>query len=98
MNSVEIAEKKIAENLETIEELRRQETGLMKLIADNEAVIEEYQRYVEIYQKDIEKLRDEKRELLVVNQALAAFVDNGGGLDMLEEELPKKSGSFKWGE
>lgn len=98
MNSVEIAEKKIAENLETIEELRRQETGLMKLVADNEAVIDEYQRYIEVYQKDIEELRSEKRELLVINQALAAFVDNGGGLDMLGEELPKKSGRFEWGE
>lgn len=79
MNSVEIAEKKIAENLEIIEDLRKQETKLEKFV-------EEYRRHVELYRKDIEKLRDEKHELLVVNQALAAFIDNGGGLDMLEED------------
>lgn len=79
MNSIEIAKKKIAENLEIIEDLRKQETKLEKFV-------EEYRRYVELYRKDIEKLHDEKHELLVVNQALAAFINNGGGLDMLAED------------
>lgn len=91
MNSIEIAKKKIAENLEIIEDLRKQETKLEKFV-------EEYRRYVELYRKDIEKLHDEKHELLVVNQALAAFINNGGGLDMLDEETPKKSGRFHWEE
>lgn len=98
MNSVEAAEECIVRNTHYIEWLRGREASFIDFIDDAEKKITELQLSIEKKKNALNDIHREKQIVLVENQALAAFIDNGGGLDMLDEETPKKSGRFHWEE
>ena len=91
MNSIEIAKKLIAENDVDIEELRSAEEAIRQRIEGYKADIDTYEkgisslRHALAYaEEDLQRKRDLKKEYLVDNLALKAFIADGGGLDMLD--------------
>lgn len=86
MNSVEAAEKCIERNTRYIEQLREKEARLIDSIDDVEKLIANLQLSIEQKKKTLNGVHQEKQMVLVENQALAAFIKNGGGLDMIAEE------------
>lgn len=91
MNSIEIAKKLIEENKRDIEDYRTYETEQRKLVEETEKELKKAKAMVELLEarlknrcEELERIRDTKKEYLVDNLALQAFIANGGGLDMLD--------------
>lgn len=86
MNSIEISKKLLGDNAKRLDNLRVVEEAYVDLIDNAKQQMADLQRVIETYQSQIDKVHRKKKELLVVAQALACFIDNGGGLDMLDDE------------
>ena len=93
MNSIEIAEKLITDNMERIEAYRGDEANMRTAIANMEERIKQQEDALFVMKRNLEKRKEDlayiraaKLECLVDTLALKAFIDDGGGLDMLEEE------------
>ena len=92
-NTLEVAEKLILDNMEYIENLRHDEEALRKVIADLEERVKQQEDAIIVMKRNLAKhmesltdIREEKLEYLVSTLALKAFIEDGGGLDMLGEE------------
>lgn len=92
-NTLEVAEKLILDNMEYIENLRHDEEALRKVISDLEERVKQQEDAIFVMKRNLAKhmesltdIREEKLEYLVSTLALKAFIEDGGGLDMLEEE------------
>lgn len=86
MVSIEIAKKLLDDNRKRLNDLRKAEEAYIVEIDSVKKQMADLQREIEIYRSGIDEVHREKKELLVVGQALACFIDNGGGLDMLDDE------------
>lgn len=89
-NSIEVAQKLIEDNKRNIESYREDEAEVRKRIEELEKKIESNERALGLLQSSLSReekylkdLQEEKFKYLVDNLALMAFIDNGGGLDML---------------
>lgn len=92
-NTLEVAEKLILDNTEYIENLRHDEEALRKVISDLEECIKQQEDAIFVMKRNLAKhmesltdIREEKLEYLVSTLALKAFIEDGGGLDMMDEE------------
>lgn len=92
-NTLEVAEKLILDNMEYIENLRHDEEALRKVIADLEERVKQQEDAIFVMKRNLAKhmesltdIREEKLEYLVSTLALKAFIEDGGGLDMMDEE------------
>jgi len=92
-NTLEVAEKLILDNMEYIENLRHDEEALRKVIADLEEHVKQQEDAIFVMKRNLAKhmetltdIREEKLEYLVSTLALKAFIEDGGGLDMMYEE------------
>lgn len=92
-NTLEVAEKLILDNMEHIENLRHDEEVLRKVIADLEERVKQQEDAIFVMKRNLAKhmesltdIREEKLEYLVSTLALKAFIEDGGGLDMIDEE------------
>ena len=93
MNSIEIAKKLIEENNSDIETMRVSEIECKKRIEELEAKIKHYESKLSYargalcaQKARLETLKVSKKEYLVDNLALKAFIADGGGLDVLESD------------
>lgn len=92
-NTLEVAEKLILDNMEYIENLRHDEEALRKVISDLEERVKQQEDAIFVMKRNLAKhmetltdIREEKLEYLVSTLALKAFIEDGGGLDMMDEE------------
>ena len=92
-NTLEVAEKLILDNMEHIEDLRHDEETLRKVIADLEERVKQQEDAIFVMKRNLAKhmesltdIREEKLEYLVSTLALKAFIEDGGGLDMMDGE------------
>ena len=91
MNSIEVAKKLIEENNKDIEDFRSAETSIRKRIAEYKYEIGTHEQRIEslrgalaMAEEDLQRMENLKKEYLVDNLALKAFIADGGGLDMLD--------------
>lgn len=93
MNSIEVAEKLITDNMERIEVYRNDETNMRIVITDIEERIKQQEDTLFVMKRNLEKRKEDlvniraaKFECMVNALALKAFIEDGGGLDMMDEE------------
>ena len=96
MNSVQISEQLIKETDSRIETLRKFEANKLRTIDDLDGDIDELQERLDALniaidrlkkdkkkaQDSLDQIRARKKSLLINKQALMAFIESGGGLDM----------------